>query len=171
VVDEATARDHEERAVESARELALSLLTRRDRTRAEIATALERRGVPPEIGVRVLDRLGAVGLLDDRAVAEAYAEREAGRKGPRAIADALRRRGIEPALVREVAYAVSSDQAQGTALSIARQKLPTWGDRPRPVLARRLAGFLARRGFAAGTVNAVVREVLGELDGLDPSAG
>lgn len=165
MVDEATARVHEELAVETARDFALGLLASHARTRAEVATALERRGVDPEIRAQVVERLTGVGLLDDRAVAEAYAERASARRGPRAISEALERKGIDPGLAREVAAQQSPVAVRAAALALARRKLPSWSGLARPVVERRLAGLLARRGYPAGTVYAVVREALGELDG------
>jgi regulatory protein len=169
VVDDTTARQHEERAVETAKDYALGLLTTRSRTRSEIATALDRRGVEPDITAQVLARLGDVGLLDDRAVAQAYADRESARKGPRAIAEALQRKGIDPVLAREVAGGRNPDDVRAAAVALVRQKLPTLRREARPVVERRLAALLARRGYPAGMVYAVVREVLGEIEGVDPA--
>ncbi|HEY5336330.1 MAG TPA: recombination regulator RecX, partial [Mycobacteriales bacterium] len=78
----------EDRAVDAAREHCLSLLATRSRTRFELAEALRRRGVDPLVTERVLIRLEEVGLVDDQAVAVAYAEKHAGNKGPRAVAAA-----------------------------------------------------------------------------------
>ncbi|MDQ2790879.1 MAG: recombination regulator RecX, partial [Actinomycetota bacterium] len=50
--------------------ICLRLLTARPRSRAELADALRRRGIPEEVGEPVLDRLSQVGLVDDVAFAE-----------------------------------------------------------------------------------------------------
>lgn len=152
----------EDRAVDAAREHCLSLLVTRSRTRFELAESLRRRGADPAVIERVLDRLVEVGLIDDRAVAQAYADRQSGRKGPRAVADALRRQGIDAALAREVAFAGTADDVRSAALTVARQKLPSWRGQPAPVVERRLAALLGRRGYPAGVVFSVVRELLGE---------
>lgn len=157
----------EDRAVDAAREHCLSLLSTRSRTRFELAEALGRRGVDADVRERVLDRLVEVGLLDDRAVAQAYAKKQSGRKGPRAVAEALQRQGIDAALAREVAFAGSADDVRSAALTLARQKLPAWRGQATPVVERRLAALLARRGYPAGVVFSVVREVLGDSSGAD----
>lgn len=151
----------EDRAVEAAREHCLSLLASRARTRSSLAESLRRRGVDEAVTERVLDRLAAVGLVDDRAVARAYADKQAGRKGPRAVAEALRRQGVDAALAREVAFAGTAEDVRAAALEVARHKLPSWRGQPAAVVERRLAAFLGRRGYPPGTVLSVVREVLG----------
>ncbi len=163
VVDAQTAQAAEDRAVEAARELALSLLTARARTRSELATALARRGIDEAVATEVLDRLTRVGLLDDAAYARAYAEHEAGRKGPRAVADALRRRGVPPAVARQAAFAADPDDVRAAAVVLATAALPRWHGLPAHVAHRRLAGLLTRRGYDHGLVHAVVRDLLGEL--------
>jgi regulatory protein len=157
----------ENRAVDAAREHCLSLLATRSRTRCELAVALGRRGVDATVAERVLDRLEEVGLIDDRAVAQAYAEKHAGRKGPRAVSEALQRQGIDAALAREIAFAGSTDDVRAAAMTLARQKLPSWRGQPAPVVERRMAALLARRGYPAGVVLSVVREVLGDRSGSD----
>jgi regulatory protein len=169
VVDDATAQAAEDAAVESAREQVLAMLTSRPRTRAELATALGRKGVDPGVADEVLDRMSAVGLVDDGAYARAYAEREAGRKGPRAVVDALQRRGIDPTLAREVAFQGDPHDVRAAALEVARTALPRMRGLERPVIERRLAGLLARRGYGSGVVYGVVRELLGDSgEDLEP---
>ena len=164
------ARAAEERAVDLAREKCLSLLATRARTRAELAEALRRQGVAEAVARQVLDRLTEVGLVDDRAVAEAYAERQAGRKGPRAIVAALSRRGVDAALAQEVAFAAGADDVRAAASALARQKLPTWRGLPPEVVRRRLTGLLGRRGYPPSAVYAVVRELLGDPGDLGGEA-
>ena len=48
-----------------ARQICLKMLTAAPRTRAQLATAMARRGVPPEAAEAVLDRFAEVQLIDD----------------------------------------------------------------------------------------------------------
>lgn len=169
VVDDAAARAAEDTALETAREQALRLLTARPRTRVELTTALSRKGVDEAVASEVLDRLTAVGLVDDEAYARSYAEREACRKGPRAVVDALQRRGISAVLARQVAFQGDPEAVRNAALAVGRAALPRWRGLERPVLERRLAGLLARRGYGSGLVHSIVRELLGGMD--DASSG
>ncbi|BCI89488.1 protein RecA [Mycobacterium kansasii] len=59
---------------EQARALCLRLLTARSRTRAELSGQLAKRGYPDDISNRVLDRLAAVGLVDDTDFAEQWVQ-------------------------------------------------------------------------------------------------
>src|SRR5262249_23857501 len=63
-----------------ARAICLRLLAQRARTRAELAQALRRRGVPDGAAGSVLDRFAEVGLIDDAALAQnaALTHRERG---------------------------------------------------------------------------------------------
>jgi len=81
--------------VSVARAICLRLLTDRQRTRAELATALRRKGVPDNAARTVLDRFAEVGLIDDAATAENYALVQHRRRGlaARAVAGKLRQRG------------------------------------------------------------------------------
>lgn len=67
--DSPTAADPSADPLAVAREIALRQLTVRARSRAELAKALARSGVPDETGEQVLDRLAEVGLIDDTAFA------------------------------------------------------------------------------------------------------
>ena len=62
-------------AAEKARDAALRLLARRGWSRAELTERLATRGHQPELVADVLDRLAAVGLLDDRAYARELIDR------------------------------------------------------------------------------------------------
>ena len=59
---------------EQARALCLRLLTARARTRAELSGQLAKRGYPDDVSDRVLDRLAAVGLVDDADFAEQWVQ-------------------------------------------------------------------------------------------------
>ena len=61
--------------------MCLRLLTARARTRAELAGQLAKRGYPQEISERVLDRLTAVGLVDDTDYAEQWVRSRRARSG------------------------------------------------------------------------------------------
>src|SRR3954447_22730264 len=95
--------DGETDPVEAARSLCLQLLTGAPRTRAQLAAALKRHGVPAEAAQTVLARLSDVGLVDDRAFAEAWvSSRHLGRGlGRRALTAELRVRGVDDGTITE----------------------------------------------------------------------
>src|SRR6202045_3914428 len=85
-----------------ARQICLRLLTIAPRTRAQLAQALHRRGVPAEAAETVLSRFADVGLIDDAAFARAWVESRHHSRGlaRRALTAELRQRGIPDGEVR-----------------------------------------------------------------------
>lgn len=157
-----------------ARRLVLDALSRSARTRGQLSELLERKGVPEEAGEAVLDRFAELGLVDDAAYAEAFtrSRHEHRGLGSRAIAFELRRRSVPDELVQEAVSMLDADQEQETASRLARERQARMSTLPREVQARRLAGFLARKGYGGQVVGRAVREALAaaeEADGGDVS--
>jgi len=154
--------------VAAAREAALWLLTVRARSRAELERRLGQRGLPEEAAAAVLDRLEAAGLVDDEAFATAYAESRAGRGADAAvIARELRGRGVGPDLAaRATAAAVPADEQAERCRQVAEARLARMEGLWPEVQFRRLAGYLDRRGYPAGLIDAVVSELVNFEEGV-----
>src|SRR3978361_2193107 len=86
-----------------ARTICLRLLDIRARTRAELATELQRRDVPAGAATAVLDRFTDLGLIDDAAFAGSIAAARHNQRGHAglAIAVALRRRGVDDEVIAD----------------------------------------------------------------------
>lgn len=143
--------------------ICLRLLTARPRSRAELADALRRRGVPEEVGEPVLDRLSEVGLIDDAAFAESAvhsAHRHRG-LGRRALRTELRRRGVPSEIADHAVAAVRREDEEQRARELVRRKLGTSTVRDPSALARKLGAMLARKGYPEGLAWRVVRDELG----------
>lgn len=163
-----------------ARGLVLDALGRSARTRGQLADMLARKEVPEEVAEPILDRFTELGLIDDAAYAEAFTRSRHEHKGlgSRAIAFELRRRSVPDELVQEAVSVLDTEQEQQTASRLARERQARMNNLPREVQARRLAGFLARKGYGGEVVGRAVREALenakahaeAELDedGFDP---
>ena len=152
-----------------ARIVCLRLLDRRAYSRAELNTALRKRGVPDDAADRVLDRFAELGLIDDAALADGYAlaqHRERGLAG-RAVALKLRRRGIPDDTVRAAVSQIDSASEQAAAAALATRKLRSMSGLDPAVQARRLVGMLARKGYSPGLAHTVVRDVLRAAQGRD----
>jgi regulatory protein len=151
-----------------ARELCLQLLSIAPRTRAELATALERRGVPEKVAAEVLGRFAEVGLIDDIAFANAWVESRHYSRGlaRRALAAELRQRGVGDDEVRDAIGELDPQQEAATARRLVDAKLAATRGQPPRARTRRLAGMLARKGYPAALVFHVVREAL-EQEGID----
>ena len=152
-----------------ARTIVLRRLTDAPRSRAELAADLAARNVPVEVSDRVLDRFTEVGLVDDAAFARGWVEqRQAGRGlARRALAQELRRKGIDDEVAREALDEIDPDDEVEAARTLVRRRLRTVRDLDQQVAVRRLSGMLARKGYPPSVAFRVVREELG-ADLVDP---
>ena len=145
-----------------ARQICLRLLTLAPRTRAQLATALRRRGIPAEAAETVLGRFTDVGLIDDAAFARAWVESRHYSRGlsRRSLSAELRRQGIETEEIREAVDILDPEQEVATARRLAEQKMAGTRGQPPEVRVRRAAGTLARKGYPPGLVFRLIKEVL-----------
>jgi len=156
-----------------ARQICLRMLTAAPRTRAQLAAALRRRGVPDEAAEAVLERFADVQLIDDAMFARAWVESRHHGRGlaRRALAAELRQRGVEADDIQAAVADLDPDQEAATARALVQRRLAdTWG-LPRPARFRRLMGVLARKGYSESLAHRIVREALdAESAGSGPAA-
>jgi regulatory protein len=148
---------------EQARALCLRLLTARSRTRAELSGQLSKRGYPDDVRDRVLDRLAAVGLVDDTEFAEqwVHSRRAKAGKSRRALAAELHTKGVDNDVITAVLGGIDAGAERDRAEQLVRSKLrreTLGGDDAR--MSRRLVAMLARRGYGQ---NLACEVVLAEL--------
>ena len=146
-------RSESERAID----LAYKAVARRERTVAELRTALERRRVEPDAIEGAVEELSASGFLDDARYAVRFAEdkRELAQWGSERIARELTRRGVAPDLI-DAALCDRTAQAElDTALILLEQRFPAppADDRERD----RAWRLLVRRGYAPELAYEAVR--------------
>jgi regulatory protein len=149
----------------AARTILLNQLTGRARTRAELATKLRDRDVPDDIAARLLDRFEEVGLVDDAAFARDWVEQRQSGRGlaKRALAQELRRKGIDDEVAHEALDEIEPDDEVEVARALVRAKLRSVRTLDRDKAVRRLVGMLARKGHSSGVAFRVVKEEL-DLD-------
>jgi regulatory protein len=159
-------------AEEVARKILLDQLTGQARSRAELATKLAKRRVPEDVAERLLTRFEEVGLIDDAAFARAWVEsRQPGKGlGRRALAQELRRKGIDDEVAREALEEIEPEDEEEAARALVRRKLRSLRGVDRATATRRLTGMLARKGHSGEVVWRVVREEL-DASGLDDGSG
>jgi regulatory protein len=148
---------------EQARALCLRLLTARSHTRAELNRQLAKRGYPADVSARVLDRLAAVGLVDDTDFAEHWVQsrRANAGKSKRALAAELQTKGVDNDVISTVLGGLSAGAERERAEQLVRARLrreTLSGDDAG--VTRRLVGMLARRGYGQ---NLACEVVLAEL--------
>jgi regulatory protein len=152
-----------------ARKILLDQLTGRARSRADLAKKLAQRRVPADVATRLLDRFEEVGLVDDAAFAREWvAQRQEGRGlARRALAQELRRLGIDDDVARDALGEVEEDDEVEAARMLVRRKLRSVRGLEADKAVRRLVGMLARKGHSSAVAYRVVREEL-EVDLADP---
>jgi regulatory protein len=157
------ARDAHERAHEDA----LRYLSFRARSSAEIERYLAGREYPPETVTAEVQRLQEAGLLDDAAFARAWVdEREKLRpRGPRALRQELRQKGLNEETITEV---VTGVDAEASAYEAGRSRLARLRGLDYWQFRQKLGAFLARRGFEYDTSRGVVDRLWREEQGAAP---
>jgi regulatory protein len=154
-----------------ARLICLRMLTAAPRTRAQLASALRRRGVPEEAAEAVLGRFADVQLVDDAMFANAWVESRHHGRGlsGRALAAELRHRGVAPGDIQAAVDRLGPEQEIATARSLVARRLAATRGQPAAARVRRLVGVLARKGYSQALAYRVAREAL-EREGVDLAA-
>jgi regulatory protein len=143
-----------ERALAMSR--ALNFLGYRARSEKEVRDRLRRYGHGEETVEGVVVRLEELGYLDDEDFARLVVREKARRYGPRRVSAELRRTGVDAELARGVVeeeFAGRSEIEQ--ARSVAARRYNRGGS---DAEARRVYGFLVRRGYSAEVCAEVARE-------------
>ena len=147
-----------------AREMAVRLLAVRPRTTAELRSRLRRKGVVADQVGRVIDDLTAAGYLDNPAFARAWVTGRIVSRlfGLRRLRWELREKGLPPPVIEQAireAFGEESSAAveERCARAVLERRLPAYRRLTSEARIRRLAGLLARRGFASSTIARVLR--------------
>jgi regulatory protein len=145
-----------------ARQICLRLLSAAPRTRAELAAALARRGVPEDAAAAVLARFTEVKLIDDELFARAWVESRHHGRGlaGRALGAELRQRGVASPEIEAALGQLSLEQELVTARELVERRLSATAALPPLARMRRLTGVLARKGYSPRLAYRVVREAL-----------
>ena len=133
----------------------MALLARREYARAELAVRLAGSGAPRSEVETVLDELAAAGLLSDTRFAAALVQQKTGAYSKRAIAYALRGKGVSASDASDALAAIdgAEDIANAQALWQRRFGRPPADEREK---ARQLR-FLLSRGYSHAVAFKVLR--------------
>jgi regulatory protein len=135
---------------------ALNLLGYRARSEGEMRERLGRYGYAPGTVEAIIGRLAELAYLDDEEFARQKAREKAKRYGPRRVSADLMKSGVG----RELASRAVEEEFEGRseledARSAASRRYNGEGSEAE---ARRVYGFLARRGYSAGVCAEVAKE-------------
>ena len=156
-------------AVEAARlrtfDRALDILAFRGRATRELRNALLRKGEEAANVDHALERLTAMGLLDDASYARQYSHAKI--VGPgfsrRRLQAELAKRGVARDVADEaIADALAEDDVDSDAIleRVAARKLRSLEKEDAPTRRRRLYEFLARRGYDSDDIRRVMDRML-----------
>ncbi|NQX12985.1 regulatory protein RecX [Microbacteriaceae bacterium VKM Ac-2855] len=134
-------------------------LSRKSLSIAEVEARLYTEGVSEVESAEIVERFQRFGYLDDLRMAEQLVASLRDRKklGRSAIAQELRARKLDPECISAALDELDGDDEYTVALELARKRLPSLRSLSDEVAERRLSGFLARRGYASGTIQKVIR--------------
>ena len=151
------------------RRAALYYLERYSAPAAQLQRVLQRKverscrhyDLDPQMFRTVVDEVVAAcvasGLVDDRRFAEARAQslRRKGRSA-RAVAAGLAAKGVERALVAEVAVASEDAELEAARIAARRKRLGPWSRADRAGLRQKHIAALARAGFSLAIARTVI---------------
>ncbi len=141
---------------------AIALLARREYARAELRDRLLAKGAGPGEVDETLDRLEKLGYLSDARFASGVVRRKVGSFSRRAIAHALREKGVAAPAAKEALAALEAvdELAQAQALWQRRFGHPPKDDKEKA----RQVRFLLSRGYAPGIAYRVLRAAGAQVD-------
>ncbi len=150
---------------------AVRLLNYRMRTEHELNQRLQKKDFDARTIKRVIDKLRAVGMIDDSRFAEAFVEGRIASKpiGKRELQRRLREKGVSRETSQRVLSSIVDDDVQAAlAARAAAQKMPSLKRFDVRKRQEKLIAFLARRGFDWDVIKKVVRKVFdGAVDVVD----
>jgi regulatory protein len=146
---------------------ALRFLSVRPRSVAEVRRNLEEAGYDEEAIVATLGRLSEHGYLNDVDFAQFWVEnRQRFRpKGPQALRQELRQRGVDRETIDESLVGLDQSEAAYQAGQARAQRLAGLAAADPVTFRRKLGEFLMRRGFDYAVVEEVVQRLLREATG------
>jgi regulatory protein len=143
---------------------ALHSLVFRARSAHELRERLARAGYAGQTVSEVLDRLGELGYLDDEEFARNAARDKARKRyGPRRIYGELRQAGVDQEVAQEVVEEEFAGRSELEEARAAVRRRYNTGERS-VAQARRVHGFLMRRGYSAGVSAEIARSYRRETD-------
>jgi regulatory protein len=155
-------RDGEPDAYDVARQIVLRQLALSPKSRQQLRDKLRQRNCPDDVAEAVLDRMAAVGLVDDEAYAGMLVRSQQAGRGlaRRALARELRTKGVDDETARATLDSINPEDERDRAAQLVTKRLRSMHGLEPVVQKRRLAGMLARKGYPADLAMAVIREAI-----------
>ena len=147
---------------------AINFLGYRPRSSHEIRERLKREEMGEEEINRVVEKLKALGLVNDAAFAAAWIEGRSLSKprGSRALRQELRQKGVAREEIESALQAALPDDESEVenALAALKSKARTWEKLEGREREQKMLGFLQRRGFSFGVGKSAIKKLDEEED-------
>jgi regulatory protein len=156
-----------EDAIIQAVDKAAHFLGYRPRSTAEVRRNLTDKEIPAEVIDKAVERLTAMGYLDDDAFARYWVQNRSEFKplSNRALRQELRQKGVPNTVIDTVLEDTSESEL---AYKAARTQLRRLKRLNRKDFHTKIASFLQRRGFSYSTARDVIQRLVDELEAEDP---
>lgn len=148
--------------LEQARNYLLNSLTHAPKTRKQLADMLDRRNVPPEIALVLLDRFEELKLIDDAEYAQAWVRYRHSARGltRRMLRQELIRKGVGQLDIELALEQVDQEDELAVAYELATRKIAAMSGFDVATQERKLTSMLIRRGHPVSVAGKVAREVV-----------
>ena len=151
-----------ERPPRTLKQRAVAMLARREYARTELAARLAATGAPRAEIDPVLDELERAGYLSDARFASAVVRQKAGGYAKRAIAHALREKGVAAPAAKEALATLDGEDEFAQALALWQRR---FGRAPADEREKaRQVRFLVSRGYATSVVFRILRAAGSPVD-------
>lgn len=154
-------------AVNRAVNQAVRFLSYRPRSTSEVRQNLAEKKIPEAVIAAAVDRLNALGYLDDGAFARFWVENRNTFKplSARALRYELRQKGVADT---DIDLALSDLDTFDAAYRAAQSQVRRQRQKTRQEFRNKLGAFLQRRGFDYETIRQVVEQLIDEIANEDP---
>ncbi|MBI1282428.1 MAG: RecX family transcriptional regulator [Anaerolineaceae bacterium] len=154
-------------AVVQAVNTAAHFLSYRPRSEQEIRRNLKEKDTPAEVIDAAIEKMSAMGYLDDAAFARYWVDNRSQFKplSHRALRQELRQKGLADAVINEALGELSESDLAYKAAETQVRKLR---NRTVKEFKTKINAFLQRRGFSYSTTQDVVRRLIETLETDDP---
>ncbi len=156
-------------AVSRAMDTAAHFLSYRPRSVQEVRRKLEEHDISADVVELALEKLDAMGYLDDHAFAAFWVNERSNSKplSPKALKYELRQKGIEDPIIAEVVGESAPEDEM--AYRAAHNRALRLRGSTRIDFRTKISGLLQRRGFSYSVIKSTLRQLEAELEADDPN--
>jgi regulatory protein len=152
--------------IQRARNYVYFILSKRSYTKKEISDKLKRRKYDPDDIKKILKEFEDEGFLNDKRYAYGFAldKKNFNSAGKRLVKMKLVQKGVDKDIIDSaVENAYKDTDEYKMALELAERKVRLYKGKDKQTIARRLQGFLIRRGYAFDVAMKVVKKLVKDI--------